>query len=77
MQPLTEKKRRTYLADVSLVELERVGRSTFERVPSTLGFLESVFDDLALVAEHGYGDVGIGACTGYGSCLGRHGVLGF
>ena len=68
---------RTHLADVSLVELERVGRSTFERVPSTFGFLEGAFDDLALITEHGYGDVGIGARTGHGSCLGRHDVLGF
>ena len=70
-------KPRTHLSDVDLIELERVGRSTLERVPSAFGRLQRMLGDLVLVAEHRDGDVGISASTGDGSCLGRHRVVCF
>ena len=75
LHPLFDGELRTHFPDVDLIELERVGGSTLERVPSTFGFLDCVFDDLVLITEHRDRDIGVRASACFGARLRRHDVV--
>ena len=69
------RRNRTNFPDVDFIELERVSGSTFERIPATFRFLDGMFNDLALVTEHGDRNIGVRASACFGARLGRHGVV--